>query len=225
MSGKTIDARGQACPQPVILTKKALKEPVFDVITVIVDNDTALKNVTLLAEKHGAIYTSESRKDGHYITLSRAPSPDAAETGAVPRAAPGAAGPAEAEQRKTAGAPFPAHDRIEGPSSVLAVNSAVMGRGDDELGAILIRGFFHALLEAETKPGTIIFYNSGVRLTAEGSPVLDDLVELEKYGVTLLACGTCLEYFELKDRHTVGSVTNMYTIAETLLEAERVINL
>jgi selenium metabolism protein YedF len=207
MSGKTIDARGQACPQPVILTKKALKEPDFDVITVIVDNDTALKNVTLLAAKRGAMYTSESREDGHYITLSRTPSPGA--TG----------GP------EPAGEHFPGHDRIESPSSVLVVNSAVMGRGDDELGGLLLRGFFHALGEADTKPGTIIFYNSGVRLTAEGSPVLDDLAELEKYGVTLLACGTCLEYFGLKDNRTVGSVTNMYTITETLLEAERVINL
>ncbi|MFP4563381.1 MAG: sulfurtransferase-like selenium metabolism protein YedF [Spirochaetia bacterium] len=217
MSAKIIDARGQACPQPVILTKKALKEPAFDVITIIVDNDTALKNVTLLAEKQGAMYTSESREDGHYITLSRTPS--SGSPGKVQASGAATGGP------EPAGVPFPGHDRIDDPTSVLVVSSAVMGRGDDELGELLLRGFFHALVEADTKPGTIVFYNSGARLAAEGSPVLDDLTELEKYGVTLLACGTCLEYFGLKDSRTVGSVTNMYTITETLLEAERVINL
>jgi selenium metabolism protein YedF len=100
-----------------------------------------------------------------------------------------------------------------------------MGRGSDELGGILIRGFFHALVETDSKPGTIIFYNSGVELTAAGSPVIDDLLELEKYGVTLLACGTCLEYFGLKDSLGVGTVTNMYTITETLLEAQKIVNL
>lgn len=99
-----------------------------------------------------------------------------------------------------------------------------MGRGESaELGQVLIRSFFHTLLEIERRPDVIVFYNSGVRLVVEGSPILEDLRALAEQGVQILACGTCLGYFDLKDRVAVGTVSNMYTIAETLLEAGRVV--
>ena len=100
-----------------------------------------------------------------------------------------------------------------------------MGRGEPELGQILVRGFFHTLGEIEPLPGTIIFFNSGVKLVAEGSPVLEDLAAMHDQGVEILACGTCLDYFGLKDRIAVGEVSNMYTIAETMLGAGRVTSL
>jgi selenium metabolism protein YedF len=109
---------------------------------------------------------------------------------------------------------------------VLTVPSQVMGRGDtEELGQILVRSFFHTLGEVEPLPDTIIFFNSGVKLVAEGSPVLEDLQALSERGIHILACGTCLGYFGLKEKIAVGEVSNMYTIAETLLGAERVVNL
>ena len=100
-----------------------------------------------------------------------------------------------------------------------------MGRGEPELGQILVRGFFHTLGEIEPLPGTIIFFNGGVRLVVEGSPVLEDLLSLRDKGIEILACGTCLDYFGLKERIAVGEVSNMYTIAETLLRAGRVVSL
>lgn len=108
---------------------------------------------------------------------------------------------------------------------VLVVPSEVMGRGDFELGQILIRGFFHTLGEVDPVPDTVIFFNSGVKLVAEDSPVLDDLQSLSGQGLQLLACGTCLGHYGLKDKVAVGEVSNMYTIAETLLQAGKVVNL
>jgi selenium metabolism protein YedF len=99
-----------------------------------------------------------------------------------------------------------------------------MGRGDAELGHILIRGFFHTLGEVEPLPDTIIFFNSGVKLVVEDSPVLEDLQNLCGRGIEILACGTCLGHYDLKDKIAVGEVSNMYTIAETMLGAGKVIN-
>ena len=103
--------------------------------------------------------------------------------------------------------------------------SEIMGRGDAELGHILIRSFFHTLGEVEPVPDTLVFFNGGVKLVVDGSPVLEDLEELCGRGVEILACGTCLSYFELKEQVAVGEVSNMYTIAETLLRAGKVVNL
>jgi selenium metabolism protein YedF len=100
-----------------------------------------------------------------------------------------------------------------------------MGRGDEELGHILIRGFFHTLGEVEPLPDTIIFLNSGVKLVVEGSPVLGDLVALCEQGIEVLACGTCLGHYGLKEKVAVGEVSNMYTIAETMLGAGKVVSL
>lgn len=117
---------------------------------------------------------------------------------------------------------------VSGPSMgpvVLVVPSESMGRGDDELGRILIRGFFHTLGEVEPLPDTAVFFNSGAKLVAEDSPVLDDLRSLCDQGLQVLACGTCLGHYGLKDQVAVGVISNMYTIAETLLRAGKVVNL
>ena len=115
--------------------------------------------------------------------------------------------------------------KAEAGPLVLVAPGETMGRGDDELGGILIRGFFHALGQTEPRPNTVIFFNSGVKLAVEGSPVLEDLRALCDEGIELLACGTCLGHFGLKDKVAVGEVSNMYTIAETLLRAGKVVYL
>jgi selenium metabolism protein YedF len=107
---------------------------------------------------------------------------------------------------------------------VLLVPSETMGRGDDALGQILIRSFCHVLTEITPRPDTIIFLNSGVKLATGASPVLADLQALAAQGVEILACGTCLGHYEIKDQVAVGQVSNMYTIAETLLRAGKVVN-
>ena len=195
---KNIDARGLPCPQPVILTRNALQEG--DLVLTIVDNEIAQQNVTRMAEKAGATVQAEEREDGIYLHVAQA-GVIMAETIAQPVSSP------------------------PGGSLVLIVPSEFMGQGDEELGNILIRSFFHTLGEVEPLPDTIIFFNSGIKLVVEGSPVLEDLVALCEQGIDILACGTCLGHHDLKEKIAVGEISNMYTIAETMLGAGKVVSL
>jgi selenium metabolism protein YedF len=202
MEGKvvqTVDARGLACPQPVILTRRALREG--SAILTIVDNEIAQRNVTRMAEKSGYTVHSEEQDDGIYLRIEGKE--------AAPQAAPAQTGAAQT------GGPL-----------VLVVSSEYMGRGEHaELGTILIRGFFHTMGEVEPVPDTIIFFNSGVKLVVDGSSVLEDLEALSESGVEILACGTCLGYYELTEKVAVGEISNFYTIAETMFGAGKVVNL
>jgi len=117
------------------------------------------------------------------------------------------------------------HVTPKGGAVVVAVSSDRMGRGDDQLGEVLLRSFLHTLGEASFAPDTLIFYNSGVKLAVEESPALEDLHSLEARGVKILLCGTCLGHFELKDRIAAGEISNMYAITETMLGAGTVVNL
>ena len=198
-----VDARGKACPEPVILARKALAGSAE--VTVIVDNTTARENVAGMARSQGHAVRFEERADGIYIHITAQGAPQAAGVAPTPAPAP---------------APAPA-----GGPLVVLLGADTMGRGPEELGGILIRSFLHTLGEVSPCPEVLILVNSGVRLAVEGSPVLDDLRALAGRGVQILACGTCLGYFELKDRVAVGTVSNMYTIAETLLGASKVVSL
>ena len=196
---RTIDVRGVACPGPVIEPRAAMAETHSEIVT-IVDDEVAAHNVTRMAEKAGWRVRREMKTDGIYLHLA-----------------------AEAVTPASEDAPAQAGAAPAGPT-VLFVKSDRMGLGDDELGQVLIRGFFHALLELDEPPATIIFLNSGVKLAIDDSPVLDDLKELECRGVEILACGTCLNFFGLAERLRVGTISNMYTIVETLMAAGRVIS-
>jgi selenium metabolism protein YedF len=106
---------------------------------------------------------------------------------------------------------------------VVAINSAKMGVGHDELGGVLIKGFIFALTQMDELPSAILFYNGGATLTTEGSASLEDLKNLEAQGVEILTCGTCLNYYGLSDKLRVGEVTNMYSIVEKLTGADLVV--
>lgn len=110
-------------------------------------------------------------------------------------------------------------------STVLFISAWAVGRGPEELQDVLIRGFLHTLNQVSPLPDAIIFINTGVRLSVEDSPVLEDLQALEEQGVEILICGTCLDYFGLTEKVAVGAISNMYTIAETLLGAGKVVAL
>jgi len=195
----TVDARGLACPQPVIETRNAMQQA--DQVVTLVDSETSLTNVSRMAEKSGWQVNVVPQGEEYEIQLTKA--------GDVSLPEPMPVGQAE---------------MLRGPL-VLVVSSDSMGRGEAELGSILIRGFFHTLGEVKPTPDTILFFNTGVRLACEGSPVLDDLCALEAEGVEMLVCGTCLGYFELKEELGVGQVSNMYDIAETMLGAGKVVYL
>lgn len=108
---------------------------------------------------------------------------------------------------------------------VLAVGRAVLGAGDDELGAALMKSFIYSLTELETAPEQILFFNGGVRLTTEGSTALEDLADLAAKGTLINSCGACLNFYGLTDKLKIGSITNMFAIVSTLAQAKKLISL
>jgi selenium metabolism protein YedF len=198
---KTVDARGLACPQPVVLAKQAIETN--EKVKVIVDNETALENVKRLGIKLGCDVKMEKGKDNTYvIKLTRKEGIAGSKEEFVPSCN--------------------ATTSVSGPF-VIVISADTMGRGNDELGFVLIRAFLHTVCLQKEKPDVMIFYNTGVKLTVQGSEVLDDLKQLESEGMQLLVCGTCLNYFEIKDKLAAGTVSNMYDIVETMNRAGRLI--
>jgi selenium metabolism protein YedF len=195
----TVDARGLACPQPVMQTRKAMLQE--EQIVTLVDNETAVTNVSRMAEKAGWQVAIIPVEEEFRLELSKGDAPFQAASLPVGRA------------------------EVMSEPLVLIVAADSMGRGEAELGTILVRGFFHTLGEVEPLPQTIILFNAGVKLACEGSQVLDDLCALEDKGIEILVCGTCLNYFELTEKLAVGQVSNMYDIAETMLNAGKVVHL
>jgi selenium metabolism protein YedF len=176
-------------------------------VITLVDNDTARANVERMARKAGWAVRVDA--EGGEFRIAISPANASTQPEPAPQGAAAVLGRAE-----------PAVG-----STVLVVASETMGRGQAELGNILVRGFFHTLGEVEPQPDTIVFFNAGVKLACEGSPVLEELCALEAEGVETLVCGTCLSYFELTESLAVGDVSNMYDIAETMLGAGKVVNL
>lgn len=108
---------------------------------------------------------------------------------------------------------------------VIFVGSNVLGTGDDKLGAVLMKSYMYALSESSTFPKAMLFANGGVKLTTEGSDVLSSLKSLEEKGVSIMSCGTCLDFYNLKEKLVVGTVTNMYNIVELMNKASNTIRI
>ncbi len=206
---KIIDAMGDVCPVPVVKTKKAIMELTEgDVVETLVDNEIAVQNLTRMAQQKHFPVKSEKISDGEYrvfITVDKAPDQgeldDIDESLYTPQ---GYVGPA-------------------GKNKVVAISSDTMGRGDDKLGAVLIKSFIYALSQQDTLPSTILFYNGGAKLTCENEAVIEDLKNMQEQGVEIMTCGTCLNHYGLTEKLQVGTVTNMYDIVEKLMTADLVI--
>jgi len=201
---KILDARGLACPKPVIETRKALQTDRS--LTVIVDNKAASQNVSRLATKTGCKFEIEEKDDGIYIHIECEGADSAQDS------------EQEIEQEEYISCEI-------GNNIVVVVASDTVGKGSDELGGILMRAFMHTFLEVEPLPKTMIFMNSGVKLIIKGSPVIEDLQELADRGTEILVCGTCTNYFGITDDVAVGIISNAYSIAESILQADKVVNL
>ncbi|MCL2415757.1 MAG: sulfurtransferase-like selenium metabolism protein YedF [Defluviitaleaceae bacterium] len=107
--------------------------------------------------------------------------------------------------------------------NLVVMSSQIMGNGDDVLGGILTKSFVFALTQSENLPKKMIFYNSAVKLCLDDSPILQDLQTLEKSGVLILVCGTCLDFFNVINRLSIGEITNMYSILEAMQSANCII--
>jgi selenium metabolism protein YedF len=199
-----VNAMGDACPIPVVKTKKAIEQlGGAGVVETLVDNEIAVQNLTKMAVQKG--YGVESRQlapNEYQVTMTvEGAEPPAAET------------PEEVVDC------IPCRKK----NIVVVISSNQMGTGDEELGRTLLKGFIYALGQQDTLPTTMLFYNSGASMTCQDSPALADLKELEAQGVEIMTCGTCLNHYGLTEQLQVGSVTNMYVIAEKMTGADLIV--
>ena len=201
-----VNAIGDACPIPVVKTKNAIKElngP--GTVEVLVDNEIAVQNLTKMAVHKGYEIQSQKLEEQKYQVIMTV----------------GEGGEGMEKQEDTA------EETVCIPDSrnhkIVVISSGRMGEGNDELGEVLMKGFIYALTQQDELPETILFYNGGAPFTCEGSPALEDLKQLEAQGVEILTCGTCLNYYGLSEKLKIGDVTNMYVIAEKMMQADSII--
>lgn len=200
-----LDARGKNCPIPVIETQKALvKLQTGDVLEVAVDNQIAVQNLSKMANQKKLSFSAETISENHYVVTFTMSGNETVNSGENPDAA--VCAPTGAEK-----------------NIVVVLASDEMGIGDEKLGRILMKGFVYALTEREQLPQTVLLYNRGAFLSVEGSGSLADLQLLETQGVEILTCGTCLNHYGLSDQLGVGSATNMYAIAEKMMQASLIV--
>ena len=198
-----VDCKGMACPLPVVNAKKAAEAlNAGDVLTVLVDNEIAVQNLTRFAEHKGFTVSAEKKAEKEYAVIMTV----------------AGSAPASDTQEEIS---CVMDTRRKGMLVVLSGN--VMGTGDPKLGTSLMKAFVFALTKQDQLPDTILCYNTGAYLTCEGADTLEDLKLLESEGVTILTCGTCLDFYGLKEKLAVGGVTNMYDIVERMENAAQII--
>lgn len=198
-----VNAVGEQCPIPVVKANRALREMGEPgTLEVRVDNEIAVQNLARMAAGYGFTSRWERIGEREYAVTVEVTAP---------------VGDAPLEEPALACAP------AAGGGLLVAVDSGVMGRGSEELGRTLMKGFLFAVTQLPRLPEAMLFYNGGAKLTVEGSDSLEDLRNLEAQGVEILTCGTCLNYYGLTEKLAVGSATNMYAIVEKLAGAARVI--
>lgn len=205
-----VNAMGDTCPIPVVKTKNAIKElnGAGEVMT-LVDNEIAVQNLTKMANQKGYGVKSQKLGEGQYEVIMTI-SENAVTAGEKTNE--------QSEKSQTI-----CYPDARKKNTVVVLSAFTMGSGDDELGAILMKGFIYALSQQEELPSTILMYNSGVKISCEESPSIDDLKSLEAQGVEILTCGTCLNHYGLTDKLKVGEVTNMYVIAEKMTQADLIV--
>ena len=203
MRNIVVNALGDQCPIPVVKATRALREMREPgTLEIHVDNEIAVQNLTRMASGHHLTAQAEKVAEKEFVVTMEVTAP---------------VGDAPQEEPELTCIPD-----VRG-SLVVAVDTDVMGRGSEELGKTLMKGFLFAVSQLPELPKTMLFYNGGARLTTEGSDSLEDLKKLEAQGVEILTCGTCLNYYGLTEKLAVGSVTNMYTIVEKLAGAGKVV--
>jgi selenium metabolism protein YedF len=196
---RSIDGRTLPCPQPVIKVKQAFDEGGFRELEVLVDNQAAVENITRFAENSGHNILSVS-EDSNISTIIIENLDDEILTAPETE---------KAEKILSSG----------NDAAKIFINSSTIGTGEQKLGEKLMEAFIYTLTEMDRKPRHILFMNSGVKVTVEGSSSIQNLRDLERSGVELLICGACLDYYGIKDKLEVGKVSNMYEIA-TILTGE-----
>ncbi len=200
MNQKVVDARGFACPVPVLKTKEALETLAEGVLTVLVDNRASCENVRRFVQSQGYTVEVKEESGGFTLTIAKGYTCEMPET-------PGDSEPLSDSENVT-----------------LLILSDSLGP-EEELGALLMRAFIATLTEATKPPKRLLFLNRGVFLTLGTSPVLKPLQELDAKGVEIFSCGTCLDFFGVKEQLAVGEITNMYDTVERITGGSSVVTI
>ena len=200
-----VNAIGDACPIPVVKTKNAIRElGTSGVVEVSVDNEIAVQNLLKMAKQKEYEAAFEKKSNTEYIVTINVNGGEVSD-----------AKPVTKETVKS--------DEIKLKETIVVIDSDKMGEGDEEFSKTLLKGFIYALSSQDIPPAKILFYNTGVRITTEGSASIEDLKVLEKAGAKIYSCGACLNNYGLSEKLSVGEVTNMYDIVSYLMEADLVI--
>jgi selenium metabolism protein YedF len=197
---ETIDCLGLSCPQPVLGTKSFLEtNPKTQTLSVLVDNLAAAQNVERFLGTRGfAAYIEGSGTD--YVVTGK--------------------------KEESAGCALSTSEAGKAPEKILLLIARDrIGRGDDRLGASLMQNFIKTLKEMGPDLWRLVFLNAGVKLTVEGAETVTVLKELEDEGVSILVCGTCLNFYDLLEKKQVGETTNMLDIVTSMQMAGKVISL
>lgn len=198
MKKRTIDARGKLCPEPLMMTRRAIKEAAQgDTIEVITDNDIACKNIGSYLTEMKIAFT-EANGQISFIVGNH----DTALLEAIP------ACPTK-----------PANDN----GYVIVIKSQEMGSEDANLGKLLMRAFLNTVAESDKLPQTIIIYSGGIRLTMVGTDTARSLAKLEEKGVEVVICGTCVDFYQLKESIKIGTISNMFVIVEKMANATNIV--
>lgn len=204
----TIDTKGHLCPEPLIMARNGLKEvKEGEKVLIISDNETSYQNLMSFLTDLGANPVASKKGYEYHIEATK-----------PAKSSPQAENNPEQYCSVPGGAP-PATDYV------VVARSSRMGEGDPELGDLLVRGYLNALKGMDHLPTYIIMYNGGVKLSLEGTDTALALGELEDKGVSIIVCGTCVDYYKVKDKVSVGRISNMYQIATILAEAGHVVYL
>lgn len=226
-----LDLKGMSCPLPVIQTKRLVESSDATEIQLSLDQGPPRENVTRFLESKGYCVDIESETpDSVVLRATKSGKAEATPVvmdsrGGLTRGNPSSAHSAREGEAQTAGYPLAgvAEGATRAPVIVVLIDGATVGRGDDLLGSLLMKSFLHTLKEVKPLPWRLIFLNAGVKLAADGSDLVTLLSEIQGMGVEILSCGTCLDFFNVKDKLAVGSITNMYEIVSSLVTATSVL--
>lgn len=201
---KTLDCKGMNCPKPVLETKAFLEEHGNESFVVVVDNEASRENVLRFGRSQGCKVRVANGAGGSFeITIE--PGEDSGSTATF--------------RAEDYACPLPVGDNL-----VYIIPSDSMGSGSAELGWGLLQTYVQTIEEVNPLPSHIILYNGGVKLAATDNKGLEVMQRLEKKGVTVWSCGTCLEFFHLENDCQVGTITNMYDIMQTMAAAGKVVS-
>lgn len=211
-----INCRGLACPQPVLNTKKALEQMGPGTAVVIVDNETAKENVSLFARNTGHRVEISQEGGEYHIAISKA---------AITDNSKGPQTEVAGQSKNTAGPEKNITPEAGAKESgcVYFITSNLLGQGSPDLGQVLMKSLMVTLAETDPAPHSLLLLNTGVMLACQGSTVLQLLEKIAGRGADVISCGTCLEYYKLKESLSVGRMGNMFDIHNIMSGPRKVI--